>query len=138
MRRFNYANRSALFTSNNAYVTAKRELGIPSANEFNFVMRFVLFSGFTAAAGLLFGEYKMDRYIEKSSAMQTEAKMPEITFGPNTKQEAESGKPNLEKWDMTGFEPNANGDLCRYYDSYNQLPPYMKRRLSEKTASPKP
>lgn len=68
MRRFNYA-RPTLFHSANACVTAKREMGIPSANKFNFLMRFVDFSvcaylvGF---AGLMFWAYKQEESEKRS------------------------------------------------------------------------
>lgn len=111
MRRFNYTNRSTLFTPTiYANATAKREMGVPSAKEFNFLLRFVLFSGFTATAGLIFGAYKIGRYLEKSSA-----KTIEVT---KETPELETAKPNLEKWDMTGFRP-VGGVLWRPIDPNN-------------------
>src|SRR5687768_7175097 len=97
MRRFNYTNRTTLFTPDiYANATAKRKMGVPSAKEWNFLLRFVLFSGFTATAGLLFGAYKIGRYVEKTSA-----KTLDVTK-ENPELEADN---QFEKWDMTGFRP---------------------------------
>ncbi len=117
MRRFSCANRSALFTpAIYANVTAKREMGVPSAKEFNLPLRLVLFSGFSATAGLIFGAYKIGRYVEKSSSVEG------VPFGPKEDSALKTIKPNYEKWDLTGFRPSADGrTLWRPIDPNNPL-----------------
>ncbi len=66
MKRFNYANRSTLFTPTVCEnVTAKRAF-LGTEKEFNFAMRIALFLRFTATAGFLFGAYKAVRYIDNA------------------------------------------------------------------------
>ncbi len=136
MRRLNFANRSTLFTpAVYANVTAKREMGVPSAKEFNFLLRLVLFSGFTATAGLIFGSYKIGRYVEQSSKKYKSTvdengvihfpklEMPEVPFGPKTEQEAQP-----IKIDLTGFTIDSAG----YWSRLGGL------ERSEEENSPKP
>lgn len=66
MRRFHYANRSALFTQTPCEnVTAKRAF-LGTEKEFNFAMRVAFFLGFTVTAGFIFGAYKAVRYIDNA------------------------------------------------------------------------
>lgn len=79
MRRLNFA-RPTLFPGINTCITTKREMGFPSANQFNFLMRFLQFSGCAAMAGftgLIFWAYK---------------------------QEYSESKARQEKWDVSKFE----------------------------------
>ena|SRR3990167_196814 len=66
IRRFNYANRSTLFTQAvSENVTAKRAF-LGTEKEFNFTVRVAFFLGLTATAGLIFGAYKAVRYIDNA------------------------------------------------------------------------
>lgn len=66
MRRFNYANRSTLFTQTTCgNVTAKRTF-LGTEKEFNFAMRVAFFLRLTAIVGFVFGAYKAVRYIDNA------------------------------------------------------------------------
>lgn len=93
MRRFNYSARSKFFTTNsNANVLAKREMGVPSEREMKFMLRFVLFAGFSAVSALVMCAYKMGRYIEKLSAQDNEMKVNRVKIDFSKYQENELGQ----------------------------------------------
>lgn len=66
MRRFNYVNRSTLFTpALLANISAKRGMRVPSAKEFDTLIHLVLSSGLIATAtGLIFCASKMSPDVE--------------------------------------------------------------------------
>lgn len=68
MRRFNYGNRSQLFTPIlNTTVFAKREMSFSNAAEGNFP-KLMLFSKFTATAAFMICAFQMGRYLQKAYA----------------------------------------------------------------------